>query len=146
MDHFEHPTTSSSGGNYGSIPAYDHVLEIYDFPSWIDNNDVTSLFIRFNKSVKWIDGNHFLLMLENSNDAIEVINMSKESEYMRSFNWKARSFSDASAGSRAILEKCPSVLSPPPPKPKTSSVVARRLITSALTRRDNHHSSGSNDS
>ncbi|XP_019866359.2 uncharacterized protein LOC109595451 isoform X2 [Aethina tumida] len=108
------------------IEEFEHVVELYDFPSTIETHDIIQMFSVINSDamyIKWVDDTHALLVLGSLSQAQKAIQLDNPLI-------KARPMSAASGISLAVAYK--SDLKPAMKRPQTNLQTARRLITSHL--------------
>ncbi|KAF7268472.1 hypothetical protein GWI33_018361 [Rhynchophorus ferrugineus] len=108
------------------IEELEHMVELYDFPSTFETNDLISAFSQLNSDsmyVKWVDDTHAILVLGSYTQAQKAIELSNTLIKVRPM----------SAASRLSLEKAHQFdLKPAMKRPQTNLQTARRLITSHL--------------
>ncbi|CAG9759972.1 unnamed protein product [Ceutorhynchus assimilis] len=114
--------------SYGAkeIEELEHMVELYDFPSTLETNDIISSFCEIKSDsmyVKWVDDTHAILVLGSSLQAQKALALSNQLIKVRPM----------SAASSLALEKANQFdLRPAMKRPQTNLQTARRLITSHL--------------
>jgi len=103
---------------------FDHVIEIYDFPSTRKTVDIEKLLETYYNmyKIKWVDDNHALAVFNTIEMAKEVL-VKLDHPF-----FKVRGFNEASEKSKGLYKD----LEAPAKRPTTDAVVARRMISSAL--------------
>ncbi|GAB1604011.1 coiled-coil domain-containing protein R3HCC1L-like [Argonauta hians] len=108
--------------------AYDHVLEVFDFPSELQTRDIICVFANFRErgfDIKWVDDTHALAIFNSPVAAKDALTQNHPL-------LKVRPMSEASKKSKQKAKRCTEFLQPYKPRPETSAITARRMVTGAL--------------
>lgn len=125
----------ASTSNYTNPPPlnydkYQHIIELYDFPSEADTMAIETELVSFNSSgyiIKWVDGTHCLAVFSSALVAEQAL------KSISGIFVKARPVEEASIASKWKIAKSPGDWSMPYKKrPASDASVANRFISSHL--------------
>ncbi|PIK48349.1 hypothetical protein BSL78_14798 [Apostichopus japonicus] len=108
--------------------AYDHIIELYDFPSEFKTQDLITSFSAFNTKgvdITWVDDTHALAIFATPMVAQDALSLSNPM-------LRTRHLSLATKQSKLKAKSCADSLLPHKPRPETSALVARNLVSGAL--------------
>ncbi|XP_023948115.2 coiled-coil domain-containing protein R3HCC1L [Bicyclus anynana] len=105
-----------------------HVLEVYDFPSEFNTNDLLALFSEYKETgfeIKWVDDTHALLVFSSAKIAAAALGSPRSLARVRPLH-------AATPESRGKARRCAASLQPYRQRPETCAALARRLVSGAL--------------
>lgn len=108
--------------------AYEHIIELYDFPSEFKTQDLITSFSAFKSKgfdIKWVDDTHALAVFATPMIAQDALSLSNPM-------LRSRHLSLATKQSKMKAKSCADSLQPHKPRPETSALVARNLVSGAL--------------
>ncbi|XP_064603293.1 coiled-coil domain-containing protein R3HCC1L-like [Liolophura sinensis] len=110
------------------LEAYDHVIEISEFPVEFLTRDLIAAFQPFISrgfDIKWVDDTHALGIFSSAIAARDALQMQHPM-------LKVRALSEADKQCKLKAKRCVEFLQPYKARPQTSASAARRLVTGAL--------------
>ncbi|KAJ8025657.1 Coiled-coil domain-containing protein R3HCC1L [Holothuria leucospilota] len=108
--------------------AYEHVIELCDFPAEFKTQDLITTFSAFKSKgfdIKWVDDTHALAIFASPMIAQDALSLSNPM-------LRTRHLSLATRQSKLKAKECVDSLQPFKPRPETSAIAARRLVSGAL--------------